>query len=180
MPPLIRLFEPADLASLQYCITVMQNFERAIDPRLRPGAEMAAAYCDELRTRCGTQSGAIFVAEADGEIVGFVAVQARVPFERLDEPPGDCALISNLAVLVPHRRRGVGRALLATAEGHARAHGARTLHIGVLAANSGAAELYRKVGFRPYSELLIKTLSGDPAEQARESGGAGAYGTRSQ
>jgi ribosomal protein S18 acetylase RimI-like enzyme len=48
--------------------------------------------------------------------------------------------------------------LLAAAEGHARARGARTLYIGVLAANAGAAELYRKVGFRPYSELLIKTL----------------------
>lgn len=154
----IRPFQSADLPALQRCVVEMQDSERAIDPRLRPGAEIASVYCDQLEARCAVHSGAILVADYDGNVVGFVAVLARVPFEDLDDPPGDRALVSDLVVLASHRRQGIGGSLLAAAEAHAVAHQARELQIGVLAANLGARELYRAVGFTPHLEILTKSL----------------------
>ena len=72
MPPLIRPFEPAEPPCRWRRISEIEDFERPIDPRLWPSAEMAATYCDELQTRSRTYSGAVFGADADGEIVWFV------------------------------------------------------------------------------------------------------------
>ncbi len=156
--PGIRPFRAADLHGLLRCIAEMQEAERALEPRLRPGPEIARAYYEELRGRCTAQAGAIFVADVEGEIAGFVAVQARVPHEGLDDPPGEYALVSDLSVLPSHRRRGIGRALLQAAESHARALHAHELRIGVLSANAPARRLYQAHGFTAYVEMLVKAI----------------------
>lgn len=161
----IRPIQPSDLPALERCVIEMQDFERAIDPRLRPGAAMAAAYTAELRERSVRRDGVILVAEIEGAVAGFVAVQARVPYEGLDDPPGFYALVSDLAVLPAHRRKGLGRALLDAAEAHARARGAPELRIAVLAENVDAGRIYRTAGFRPYLEILSKPLIERPASR---------------
>lgn len=158
MTAAIRPFRERDVDALERCIAEMQEAERAIDARLRPGAAMARAYGEQLRARCAAPRGAILVAEVDGEVVGFVAVQTRVPYEGLDDPPGEYALVSDLVVLSDYRRRGMGRSLLGAAESHARAHGAPELQIEVLAANAVARGLYWQLGFRSRTELLSKPL----------------------
>jgi ribosomal protein S18 acetylase RimI-like enzyme len=158
MAPRIRPFRPGDLPAVRLCVVALQDAERALDTRLRPGAAITAPYCDALLARSAAEAGAIFVAEIDGEIAGFAAVQARVPFLELDEPPGSYALLSDLVVLPPHRGRGLGRALLDAAAAHARAQGAAELRLGVLAGNAAARALYGAAGFRPYLETWTKEL----------------------
>jgi ribosomal protein S18 acetylase RimI-like enzyme len=153
------LFRAADLPALERCVVEIQDAERVVDLRLRPGSEIASAYCEQLQARCAAQAGAIFVADIDGAVAGFVAVQACVPSEELDEPPGNHALVSDLVVLPEHRRHGIGRALLAMAEAHALTHHAREIRIGVLAANTPARRIYQAVGFTPYFEMLAKRLA---------------------
>lgn len=165
MSVLIRPFRESDLPALEQCIVEMQEFERGIDPRLRRGTEMASAYTAELRERCANQDGVILVAVLDGAVTGFVAVQARVPYDGLDDPPGEHALISDLTVLPEYRRKGAGRALLEAAEAHVRRRGSRELRIGVLAGNAGAKRVYQAAGFRPYLEILHKILP-PPAKRA--------------
>jgi hypothetical protein len=46
--PLIREFCDADLPALRECVAALQDFERGIEPRLRPGQLMADAYCEQL------------------------------------------------------------------------------------------------------------------------------------
>lgn len=137
----------------------MQDYERRIDNRLLEGAEMAVPYTAEMLDLCKRELGAILVAEADGEVAGFVAVRTAVPSEELDQPPGTYALVSDLSVAAEYRERGIGRALLAAAERHARAHGALDLRIAMLAANAVADGLYRSAGFAPYLVVLSKDLS---------------------
>jgi ribosomal protein S18 acetylase RimI-like enzyme len=55
--------------------------------------------------------------------------------------------ITDVAVLLPYRRQGVARALLARAEEEARAKQKRYLGLYVSAANEGARRLYQSIGF---------------------------------
>ena len=156
MALLIREYRPADAVALRQCVVELQDFERVLDSRLRPGETMADAYCDRLHARCVDADGRLFVAEQDGSVVGFVAVFSREPFTELDDPPGTYALISDLMVLSPYRGRGIGRQLLQRAEAFAREADARELRIGVLAENVEARRLYLASEFAPHLEILVK------------------------
>lgn len=138
----------------------LQEVERAIDPRLRTGESMADAYCEQMHDRCRRADGRILVAEQDSDVVGFVTVLAREPFTELDDPPGTYAFITDLIVLSPHRRKGIGRRLLERAEAFARSAGASELRIGVLNKNAPARTLYSAADFVPHLEILTKKLPG--------------------
>lgn len=58
--------------------------------------------------------------------------------------------VHDVAVLVSHRGRGVGRLLLAAAEHEAKARGACKLTLEVLSGNAPARHLYEAVGFADY------------------------------
>jgi GNAT superfamily N-acetyltransferase len=156
---LIRPYEPADDAACRACVVELQDAERRYDQRLRAGDSMADEYLTQMHVRCRDYAGAIFLADRLGEIVGLVMVLARVPFEALDEPPGDCAFVAELVVRAGYRRTGVARALLDTAERYARDAGASELRIGVLSQNAPARALYLSEGFAPYNETLAKSLN---------------------
>lgn len=156
MALLVRESRRDDDAAICRCLVELQEFERGIEPRLRPGESMAAAYWQRIQERCAAANGRAFVAVQDGVVVGFVAVLAEEPFEELDDPPGTYGVITDVVVLPSHRGRGIGRELLEHAEAFARAAGARELRIGVLSANSGARRLYRQSGFVPHLEVLTK------------------------
>src|SRR5215510_7340648 len=101
MAVLVREYRSQDAPLVRRCIVELQDFERAIDPRLRPGDSMADAYWEQLQARCAAKNGRVFVGEADGTIVGFVAVLAREEFVELDDPPGDYAFVTDLVVMPP-------------------------------------------------------------------------------
>ena len=156
----IRDYDGAhDAAALHASFAELQDFERALEPDLPPGAEVASAYLPRLFERCTRWRGRIFVGvEEDGRVVGFVAVQAAVPQEEPDEAPGCYALLSDLVVLPEARRSGLGRALLDRAEAYARAEGAHVLSLSVLARNAGARSLYAAAGCRVRFVQLEKRL----------------------
>jgi len=157
--PRIRPYHADDGALLRDCIAELQDSERAVDGRLRPGQTIASEYLDTMLEDCRRYAGEVFVLEVDGAVAGFTTVFTRVPFERLDEPPGDYALIAELLVRREYRRRGYARALLAHGERYAASQGATELRIGVLSDNTPARTLYLDFGFRPYVETLSKSPS---------------------
>ena len=67
-----------DLSGLRAAMVQLQDFERAIDPRLPPGDAIADPYIDDLFTKCAKHDGQIYVAEVAGEIAGYVTILARV------------------------------------------------------------------------------------------------------
>lgn len=158
-PCIIRRYAADDAAACRACVVELQEAERRIDPRLRPGEAMADEYLGAMHARCAAFAGTILVAAIDDAVAGLAMVLTRVPFEALDEPPGEYALVAELVVRSRHRRRGVGAALLRAAEGVARDAGAAELRIAVLRGNRAARRLYRRTGFAPYIETLAKRLS---------------------
>jgi uncharacterized protein (TIGR00290 family) len=147
-----------DLPALHACFAELQDFERVLEPDIPPGPEVAGAYLPLLFERCERWRGHIFVAEQGGVVVGFAAVQAAVPQEEPDDPPGPYALLSDLVLLPSVRRSGIGRALLARAEEYARAEGADVLCLTVLARNGRARDLYAAAGYRERFLHLEKRL----------------------
>ena len=83
------------------------------------------------------------VAELDGRLAGYIRVKPVTPLPENAHVLG----IVGLAVAPGDRRRGVASALLAAAERHARARGARKLSLRVLSTNHVAIGLYERLGF---------------------------------
>ena len=97
-------------------------------------------------------------------VVGFVCVLSRLDSEDIIERDREHAYVTDLVVLEPYRKAGIASELMRVAEAHAFLSGARRLRVGVLAVNSGAHNLYRKLGYRDQEIVLEKTLG--PTQEA--------------
>ena len=114
----IRDYRVDDVSAVRTCLIELQEFERALDPRLPAGATIADAYLETLFRRCDRFAGKLFVAEADGRVVGFVSVLGSCRSETPDDDTGPYAYVNDLLVLpaypgprlwasAPHPSRGL-------------------------------------------------------------------------
>ena len=131
---LVRPFDPRDYPAVaavfaEGIATGRATFETAVPS----WEEWDAAHLHEHR----------FVAEEDGDVVGWVAV---VPYSRRAVYRG----VGEESVYVAERARGrgVGKALLDAVIASARAGGLWTLQAGVFPDNVASLELHRRAGFR--------------------------------
>ena len=147
-----------DLKGLQACVVELQDFECELDSRFPDGAGIVDAYIPDILKRCEQYDGKIMVADEAGEVIGYAMVWTNVPGEDIEDGDFVCGYLADLAVLPAYRKRGVARALIAAAETHAREHGVRYFRIGVMAANTGAQEIYRAAGYVPFSVEYEKCL----------------------
>jgi GNAT superfamily N-acetyltransferase len=83
--------------------------------------------------------GRVWVARAEGEIVGHLQVVVR---------DGDTWEVTNTAVAEAMRGRGAGRALLERAVTEARAAGATRVILATATADVGNLRFYQRCGFR--------------------------------
>jgi GNAT superfamily N-acetyltransferase len=149
MPVRIRAYDPArDLADLRRCFIELQDHEHGFNPLSPTGAEIVDRYVPYMLERCASPDSVLLVAEVDGRVVGFASAI------RVDRPtPDDCDAfhfeLGEISVLDELRNGGVGSALVAAVERHARAHRAPALRVSMGAENEGAQRLYARLGFEP-------------------------------
>jgi len=105
-----------------------------------PGVEHMAADAARLPGPYVPPHGAIWVADADGAIVGCVALRPL---------PNGTGEVKRMYVERDWRGVGIGRALLVTLIEAARALGYRCLRLGTLIEMVEAQALYRSLGFTP-------------------------------
>src|SRR6516164_7291231 len=75
---LIREYDPiTDYPALRTCFVELQAWEQSFEPGLPAPEEAADPYLAELFENCAESSGRIFLAEANGVVVGFVCVLAK-------------------------------------------------------------------------------------------------------
>jgi ribosomal protein S18 acetylase RimI-like enzyme len=101
---------------------------------------------------------ALFVAQVDGQLGGFVSALLRQapPYPIL--VPRRFAVVDDLVVRADLRRMGLGRALMAQVERWARANGATAVELNVYAFNQGAIDFYEALGYQAVSHKLSKPL----------------------
>jgi len=114
-------------------------------------ASLAFSGQDEGRTLTKLSHDTVFVAELEGEPVGWVAVEPEETTVRLEQ----------LVVHPAHEGEGVARQLLDWVEGFAISRGARTLQVVVEPDNARARAFYTGRGYAPAdSDLLERALPG--------------------
>jgi ribosomal protein S18 acetylase RimI-like enzyme len=98
-----------------------------------------------------TPGHAVFVAEADGEMVGLVTVSERMSFTGQRE-----AYVGWLAVQAGMERRGIGTALMTVAERWAIRRRVSCITLETGAANHAARSLYQVLGYEEEDIRLTK------------------------
>lgn len=107
----------------------------------------------------GQESATAFVAEAAGEVIGFVNVGfvSRDPSPLLQ--PVSFARVGSVGVADEHRGRGIGKELMRQAEAWAASRGARHIVLNVWGFNERAVDLYRELGCEIRSHVMGKRLA---------------------
>ncbi|MBA3778331.1 MAG: GNAT family N-acetyltransferase [Chloroflexi bacterium] len=95
--------------------------------------------------RFGSEFSSVHVAEASGEVVGFVAVHIMPRFEHSDRICRVLALVVDPGV----RERGVGHQLMEEAEELARNTGCAFIEVTAGHHRSEALRLYEQIGYEP-------------------------------
>lgn len=132
----------------------LQVHENKFDHDKSTKLENAQSYKNELLETIGKQHGELLVAKKENTIVGLVAWFLEEEYE-FDEPYG---YISDIVVSEKYRGQGIGQELLDTAISHIKDTDVKSIHIGVLLANSETKDFYTKNGFAEYSIELVKEL----------------------
>ena len=152
-----------DSVRVRHAIADDWPFIQALIPRLtefapewRDRTQMAAT---ETRTVAESLDGrdpdrAVFVAEGANERLGFIELWTLVDYFT-GERHGH---ISNIVVAPEFERRGVARALIATADAWCAQRGYRMLTLHVFDANRGARAVYERSGFSVEMLRYIKAL----------------------
>lgn len=149
MPDLVRVATAEDARSLAAMRAEMDAEAGIAEP---------ANFRDDFVTwfQSPVNHWTVFVAEADGEVVGtlWMAFMTRVP--RPSEPvAAPLGRLTNFFVTPNHRNRGIGSALLSAAADLARSEHAELV---LVWPSERSVPLYERHGYAPPSDLLVLTL----------------------
>ena len=100
----------------------------------------------------------ILVYEDNGNVVGFILLQAK---ERPDFDfmiPGKYCYIMDIIVTESHRNKGFATALMNSAKDWAKEQNCKLINLDVLVNNHGAIKLYEKLGFIPKAQEMYCKL----------------------
>lgn len=152
IPLLIRLAEDDD----EFILALVPRFVDFPLPPWRRRHECIEGIRDDLLRHLEDQpaNSYLFVAEADGERVGFIHLQRTEDFFT---GRSNCH-VSDLAVAPGHEDRGIGKALLAHAEAWAREHHCQLVTLAVFPGNERARALYESTGYAPDLLRLAKPV----------------------
>jgi ribosomal protein S18 acetylase RimI-like enzyme len=129
---------------------LMREFNAVEAIAWRPDA-VAGAFA---RLCADSSLGFALVAEDEGAVAGYVVVTYNYDLEFA----GRDGFVTELFVVRERRGHGLGRALLAAAEAHARGEGAQALHLLVQPDNHVAQALYRRAGFAVTPRVMMTKL----------------------
>jgi ribosomal protein S18 acetylase RimI-like enzyme len=156
----IRGYRDGDEPLLVDLMREMQSAELPWNSLLKAPDEIGPWYAEKLRANCVKWDGQILFAEVEGKPIGCAVVYCKiVDAGEEEERPHSYALIGELVVAKSARRTGAGKALLEECDRRARAAGTDRIHIGVLAGNVRAREVYRAAGFTELGINMWKSLA---------------------
>jgi GNAT superfamily N-acetyltransferase len=144
----IRRAEKRDLEAVGKLGAMLMRVHFAFDRErfLAPGESAESGYAWFLGSVLESAEGTVLVAERDGDIVGYLyAALEPLSWKELRGPAG---FIHDVAVREDARRSGVAAQLMQAGIEWLRAQGAPRVVLWSAAGNSGAQQLFRRIGFR--------------------------------
>ena len=160
---LVRKAERRDLDSLGRLGAMLMRTHYAFDPQrfLAPGQRAEAGYASFLGSVLEADEDCVFVAEDDGEIVGYVfAALEPLSWKELRGPAG---FIHDIAVADAARRTGIATKLMQAAIEWLRERGAPRVILWTAAPNASAQALFRRLGFRDTAMEMTLELDANPS-----------------
>ena len=155
----IRPATAHDLEELDEVIEEVDALHREQLPHILQKPHGPPRDRDYMLELLADESYGVFVADVEGEILGFVQVAIR------DTPPipilvpRRIAAVENLAVRSASRRMGIGRVLMHQVERWAEELGATEIELNVYEFNQSAFSFYRSLGYVATSRKMEKRLS---------------------
>ena len=144
MGDIVRQAGPADVDAVAPLFDAYRQFyQQPSDPAL------ARAFIAE---RLARSESVIFLAERDGQAVGFV--QLYPLFSSTTARPRRLWLLNDLFVSPSARGGGVARALMDRARRLAEETGAAGLELATARTNTGAQRLYESLGYREDDQFI--------------------------
>ena len=146
--PVIRPATKADLPSLGRLGATLLRAHYAFDAArfMSPGQNAEEGYAWFLGTQLAEPRVAIFVAEKDGEVLGYVyAGLEPLSWKELRDEAG---FIHDIVVDERGRRTGLAGALLGHATEWLRSRGAPRVMLWTAEQNNDAQRLFERLGFR--------------------------------
>ncbi len=158
----IRHYTPDDRAALRSLVLDLHEEVRRYDPDLVLGEDFLVGYFEQLLAKQAGSAGGIYLAVTpEGTVVGYVVLYGRLHPPGADERPDPYAWVAELYVRSSLRDQGLGEALLARAEAHARDLGVYKIELAVVAENAAARRFYERQGYRDRSLVMTKRLDQD-------------------
>jgi ribosomal protein S18 acetylase RimI-like enzyme len=113
---------------------------------MMPEGDLESGYAWFLGTQLRSDDVAVFVAEREGTVVGYV--YAAIEPQSWKELRDECGFIHDVAVVEAGRRTGVATALIEAAIQWLRERGMPRVVLGTAERNQGAQRLFASLGFR--------------------------------
>jgi ribosomal protein S18 acetylase RimI-like enzyme len=142
----IRPVESRDQAAIARLWQALSDYHARIDPRLPlavPGAD--ERYAERLIERRGDPGTRVFVAEVDGQVVGYI-LGAIIDLHPDLFQHTDAGFIADIFVDPAYRRRGIARELVETISAWFTEQGAQHIEWQVAAANTAGVRFWEAVG----------------------------------
>jgi GNAT superfamily N-acetyltransferase len=144
----IRRATADDAQALGRLGALLMRTHYAFDPQrfLAPGADVESGYGRFLRSQLRDEDVAVFVAERDGVVIGYIfAGLEPLSWKELRDA---CGFIHDVAVEEAAQRTGVATALIEAAVDWLRSRGAPRVILWTAAQNDAAQRLFERLGFR--------------------------------
>ena len=145
---IIRRATAADLPSLGRLGALLVGVHHDFDAKrfIAPSPGTPSGYASFLGTQLGHRDVAIFVAEEDGQVIGY-AYAAVEDFDYMSLR-GPAGVLHDVIVDPARRGRGVGRLLLGAVLQFVNSRGAPRVVLSTAERNEAAQRLFASMGFR--------------------------------
>jgi GNAT superfamily N-acetyltransferase len=157
-PAVVRPAVPADLPALGRLGAHLMRVHYAFDAKrfVEPVGDPSAGYAHFLASQLDEPDAAVFVAERDGAVVGYVYAGIE-PFswKELREEAG---FVHDVVVDEAGRRAGIATALMDAAATWVASRGVPRLMLWTAAPNEAAQRLFARLGFRPTMLEMTREL----------------------
>lgn len=154
----IREYQPSDKSSVESCFIELQSYECNISADRKPGTEISDKYVKYLLEECAKNQGKLFVADVDGEVIGFICGWVEDAGQEIIRQPERQLYVSDFVVTNQHQHQGIGKQLLEKMEEYGKEIGVTSIILEVLEKNEVARQAYEKYGFDGYQRILVKKL----------------------